>query len=904
MYKRKEINSQDKDRRYRKQPKARKFFAPYIMASGLTLLSTYFVFPTLFIEKTLIRFNISVSTILEELKVRFLFFTLTVIGIFFISGVLFRLFIKIPYRREEDTQFYVEKKIGIPVYRCFAIIDFPEKIDIESSNLKNINIIHQRFIDNLQVKIKKTSLVMHKKDKSINFYIILSSKSVFRKKLLKTIEEEVLFLLNCVQINYNYSPKMFLPNETTAFFKHLQKNKIVKRLNINRKALETNNFIDSIYETLATSNLKDIALFLKYITSEEDSISASLVAYSRNKTDILHLTRLSTLEKKKEGNFLAAKINIFENILKGKSHIKMPYQLLSNFFHVPLSHKGQIFFYEKSIQSNDSSKIYKTDKNDVVIGNIISNIDESKQFKLSYYDVLLNIEIYGMIGRGKTHLVLSIMNQLIENKIGLLVFDIKGEYASNFVKHQNVEVLTIGEGNPLCINVFDTKDEEDVRSTLLIIEEMMISSNQEFTPAMKNLFENALFLTHRSKTRNFESFINNIIEISNANRLKENTIYMQQTLDAVLNRLNYIFNPLNFEIFGVSESTINFSQLDIGKTIILDLSKYQKRAARPSDIYLLCNIILKMLYRHATLQGSVNSLRYGVILEEAINIIPNIYKVESSASIITSENNFLLGRSLGIGHITISQLWSSVSNIVHGNSSTKVIFRCSQDTDKIAKSINLTTDDLIQKLPSEHFYIFTDKLETPILLKSLPFSSNNLPYEEYLSILKKKHLNQNYPLLYESFLDMRGSLNRLTGVTTGSHYKSKPIQNEEKKQEKQIEAIDAFNYLKKVEKKDDSQYQINSTKYSFCENYCEEKQKLTCERTRFKARFIAKNLIRELGIDYVEQVIKDTINYQKVFSEISRKLNLKSSKVIMLCTLYEIRNILVEEKYIQELDKV
>ena len=134
-----------------------------------------------------------------------------------------------------------------------------------------------------------------------------------------------------------------------------------------------------------------------------------------------------------------------------------------------------------------------------------------------------------------------------------------------------------------------------------------------------------------------------IISLARGNK-QVSTIH--NTLDALLNRLNFIFNPSNFEILGVDATTLNFDVMDQGKSIILDLSQFQRRAARPSDIYLVCNLILKLFYRFASSKELTNKLRYVVVLEEAINIIPNIYRTPSSASMITAENNILLGRSL------------------------------------------------------------------------------------------------------------------------------------------------------------------------------------------------------------------------------------------------------------------
>jgi len=51
---------------------------------------------------------------------------------------------------------------------------------------------------------------------------------------------------------------------------------------------------------------------------------------------------------------------------------------------------------------------------------------------------------------------------------------------------------------------------------------------------------------------------------------------------------------------------------------------------------------------------------------------------------------------LGIGHITVSQIWDSVSPVVHGNSATKIVFRSSEKIDLISKSINLSEEKSIK----------------------------------------------------------------------------------------------------------------------------------------------------------------------------------------------------------------
>ena len=461
-------------------------------------------------------------------------------------------------------------------------------------------------------------------------------------------------------------------------------------------------------------------------------------------------------------------------------------------------------------------------------------------------ELLYNVEIYGMIGRGKTRLVCSIIQHLFHRKIPSLIFDIKGEYAATFATEPNVEVFTIGAPHPLCINLFDTKDEDDVRGTLLVIEEMMASSNQEFSPSMKNLFETALFLTHKAEERTLETFVETLITLA---KKTKHIASIHHTLDAVLNRINYIFNPISFEILGVSQTTLNFDIFEQGKSIILDLSQFQKRAARPTDIYLICNLILKLFYKYASSKELTNKLRYVVVLEEAINIIPNFYRKQSSASLITAENNFLLGRSLGIGHITISQMWNNVSNIVHANSSTKIVFRSGQEIEKIAKALNLQEFHFnrLQKLPIRHCFFWKDGQEEVSELMTVDFTLPPLKYNHYLLFLKRKYHSSPYPLLFTSFIDMRAAL-----YDKLSHSK----QSTQKKKEKLVvtnniskistssnKAIRSKTELTKKTSSQENQVKLDDVCFTFCSLNKDKKQ---CKTNRKDAEIAISSLLRDL----------------------------------------------------------
>ena len=111
----------------------------------------------------------------------------------------------------------------------------------------------------------------------------------------------------------------------------------------------------------------------------------------------------------------------------------------------------------------------------IIIGKKFEENDTKQDVSINVDNLLLNMETYVMIGRGKTRLVSSIVEQLLDKKVSSIIFDIKGEYARTFVEDPRIEIFTIGKPRPLYINLFEVLNDVEVRNTLLIIEEMMMS---------------------------------------------------------------------------------------------------------------------------------------------------------------------------------------------------------------------------------------------------------------------------------------------------------------------------------------------------------------------------------------------------------------------------------------------
>ncbi len=781
--------------------------------------------------------------------------------------VILLLVLSFPYIRTRNNEFFLQRKILLPFYRCKVVLLIKHINCNIKLNSEEVEGIHTSFSTLVALNVEKIQIVISKYQSRTSLYILLSKQGFSKKRILQKLEKELLLVTNALSTNYEGHFNILNSKQSKLLLRFLRKKK--KRIPLDYSALVDTEIdvMDMMYKTIALERCPDVSLMisvqnLKHINGE---FYVRFSALSDDNFSIRKFLNATNMSKKQN----TSSVQEYEIVLLDD---------VPKYFHIPLDYKE----ITTAVLSKPRT-VFKQGES-ILLGYEYINELLDDEISISIGELLYNVEIYGMIGRGKTRFVSGILQSLIHSNVPSLVFDIKGEYAMTFATEPNVEIFTIGSPHPLCVNLFDTEDEDDVRGTLLVIEEMIASTDQNFSPSMKNLFETALFLTHKEEKRTLEVFAEHLITLAKKNK-RVTTI--QNTLDAVLNRLNFIFNPSNFEILGVSQTTLNFDVMDQGKTIILDLSQFQRRAARPSDIYLVCNLILKLFYRFAAAKDLTNKLRYVLVLEEAINIIPKIYRTQSSASLITAENNILLGRSLGIGHIFCTQMWHNVSNIVHANSSTKIVFRSGQETEKLAKALNLHEFhyERLQQLPIRHCFIWKDGENKALEIITKEFNCKPLDYQTYLLFLKRKYSSSLYPLLFSSFIEMRTTLHdKLTqsNQTSKKNYQKEKKTNAERQKPKEQNS----SFLNHKFKPDD-----------VCITYCSlSKNEKECSIIRKNARNACSLLIKRYSRHEIEQAIlgEKSSSLEDLLKEVLKERTLHNEEKVVLCAQRELANQLLK----------
>lgn len=609
-----------------------------------------------------------------------------------------------------------------------------------------------------------------------------------------------------------------------------------------------------------------------------------------------------TFKVKKLGNATSKRKYILIKKINPERSNRISNKSLSCFIQLPekpflAEDTAQPIFEIPSYKENYSEK-------EIVLGHIIQNDRILDEFSIPLENFHYNTEIVGMIGRGKTYLTATIIEQILDKEIGCLIFDLKGEYAKLFVKEKNVLVYTIGSPAPLGMNLFQMNSENDVQNVLALINEMLIIAGTPFSPTMLNIFETALQKVAKIENQNLEEFMYCLSESSNEYTKSMRTSYSRESIDAILNRLNFVFGGINYEVFSSLNNTIDFSYLDEGGKIIVDLSEYLRRGANTAALFLVCNLLLHLLFKHASVKGITNKLRYLVILEEAMYFIPKRFNLESTASLGYSEQNFIMGRSLGIGTISIYQLWDSVSPVVHANSITKILFR-GEEIEKIKTSITLTDEqfEFLPYLPDRNFILKTKSLSRPALLKTKPFTRVPLQDHDYQNLAYKKYtkLGFNSNKISKSFIEIRMNV---FGSKSNKTVKDKSDNNFEqysdrKQSRRNFERSKIMQFTKD---------EINPNYWESCIASCpvrmEYKDKHSswikeniCNDIYIISRQIAAKLLKSNDLSPLVKIFENKPDYivEKIFQS-NRKNNEKENpKLVSFCTVNLILDFLRKE---------
>jgi len=328
----------------------------------------------------------------------------------------------------------------------------------------------------------------------------------------------------------------------------------------------------------------------------------------------------------------------------------------------------------------------------ILFGHRDNNGKEVEWFPTSSNKVLhTNTGIIGTMGTGKTQFTKSVVTQFYQNstnnvggkKIGILIFDYKGDYIKDdFVKATNAKIFELDKlpYNPLALSIGEKpKKRLPVHTASTFLETLAKAYNLghvqtlELKEILSEAYENAgIYKDDVSTWNRLAPTLNDVFELYLANdKVKKDSLY------AALDKLN------DFEIFEpVSSKTIPLYNLIDGVTII-NLNGYSTEIQNLVVAITLDQFYAQMqIHGHSTIDGDYRQINKLILVDEADNFLSKNF--ESLRKILKE------GREYGVGTILSTQFlnhFSTSDNEYTQYILTWIIHRVNEINDKEVGSI-------------------------------------------------------------------------------------------------------------------------------------------------------------------------------------------------------------------------
>jgi DNA phosphorothioation-dependent restriction protein DptH len=302
-----------------------------------------------------------------------------------------------------------------------------------------------------------------------------------------------------------------------------------------------------------------------------------------------------------------------------------------------------------------------------------------------------NTGIIGTMGTGKTQFTKSIVTQFFRNsasnlsgkKIGILIFDYKGDYIKkDFVEATNAKIYELDRlpYNPLALAIGEKpKKKLPVHTASTFLETLSKAYNLghvqtlELKEILSEAYENAgIYKDDITSWNKPAPTMNDVFELYLSNeKVKKDSLY------AALDKLN------DFEIFEpISTKTTPLYDLIDGVTII-NLNGYSTEIQNLVVAITLDQFYAQMqIHGHSELSGNIRQINKLILVDEADNFLSKNF--ESLRKILKE------GREYGVGTILSTQFlnhFSTSDNEYTQYILTWIIHRVSEINDKEVGSI-------------------------------------------------------------------------------------------------------------------------------------------------------------------------------------------------------------------------
>ena len=311
----------------------------------------------------------------------------------------------------------------------------------------------------------------------------------------------------------------------------------------------------------------------------------------------------------------------------------------------------------------------------VLLGSVKSGGREFHEFRLQPEDFKRHVSILGMTGSGKSTTAASIVRQLAEAGVALMVLDWHNEYGEAIMRAGG-RVVAPGK-DEFSLNPLEAASGTDSAEHLAMVSDIF-SDIYHFTHPQAYMFRNALQKNLGETQADEVPTISGLVKTIEAYPLR--SAYDNETKVALLRRLVPLTQGQPGKALGGS-GDLGFEEL-IGTVVCVELGHMRDVQSRA----IFSDVLLKMLYEEKVKKkGPMDHL---TLIEEARNIAP-ARRVEDPPSV--GERMISELRKFGESMMFVAQFPTHVAAEVVKNSGTKIVHRLAwpDDVELIGDSLGL-----------------------------------------------------------------------------------------------------------------------------------------------------------------------------------------------------------------------
>src|SRR5712692_2309568 len=344
--------------------------------------------------------------------------------------------------------------------------------------------------------------------------------------------------------------------------------------------------------------------------------------------------------------------------------------------------------------------------------------------------------VLGRSGAGKSFTGMVLVNELLKQKVPVMVLDRTGEFADALRALQGVIIYE--PGGKLAVSPFTSSGRnpsDGVERAVSLMEHYLhVSIGSGMTPLQARILREALLKCYRSLRQ-----AATVSELLNQLRLiQENSKYLKgwaESVEAIVSRLYPFSTGTLAKVFDSEKPTLSPEAVFREGVHVVNLGVLETDEAKN----LLSQVLIKEVFDYGRKLAPVANLRFVLLVDEAHHLAPNLrdYSVLERYAIEL--------RKYGMGLLVIATRPTLISENILSNCNTVI---CHQLTS--SKDIDLALNYMVNRLEADRFISDIRTLATGEALVELNDTRNPNPVRCKVGLPEHRFLLEVKPAVQES----------------------------------------------------------------------------------------------------------------------------------------------------------